>query len=106
MNNKQEQRPLRSIFLLAAEMQADHALGLSDFSCINISDACCQKLWNIPPEDITKQIKIQDRFYRKFFYVPGEAHSEGMWWPHLGRGEWDHESRILALLLAAEMLRR
>jgi hypothetical protein len=95
-------RPLRSVFLVAAEKQYrskiedgcswDHTA----YSCDNINYAANEigKPWHHNEETA---------MYRKYF-EPREYHFA--WWPELRNGKWDHESRILALLLCAEMLRR
>lgn len=103
--------PLRSVFLLAAELQhakmednADnicsywnpgYLLCASDYSCDNVSEAA---------KTIRGTYDGIDREYYTRYFKP-ELNYYMAWWP-LKNGKWDHESRILALLLCAEMLRR
>ncbi len=100
--------PHRSIFLLAAEKQlnAQKREFLSNrpsllnaesvFSCINILHAADE----LGRRDSLGTVK----FYRRYF-KPKEF-PDASWWPLDENNNWDYDSRIFALLLAAEMLRR
>lgn len=108
-------RPRRSVFLLAAELQFDmmelnwscesvtwdskNGVSISQYSCDNINEASC----------LIKGVyglgEIERSYYAKRFR-PVDQKWQIAWWPRLKKDKWDHESRILALLLCAEMLRR
>ena len=68
----------------------------SRYSCDNIHVASGRGYLN----DVDTEID----FYAKMLGPEG-AEDMFAWWPELPGGKWDHESRILALLLAAEMIR-
>lgn len=111
MKNSTEQAT-HSAFLRAAELQHrsmtdDHpdfrfekgrncGDGFSYYACDNIGyavgDGCYEK--NTP----------EQRFFKEYFEQDDTIIF--CWWPELENGNWDHESRILALLLCAEMLRQ
>lgn len=100
------QKPKRSVFLIAAERQfaakekAAFYEGITKYSCDNISFDPVRRNYGYN--------RIEMKMYAKFFEP--EEYEDGIsdyaWWPKLKNGAWDHESRILALLLCAEMLRR
>lgn len=118
-----KKRPLRSVFLLAAEKQFfasvdlssqindDYVYKTSPFSCTNIKFA--QRALNIHD----REARGETEFYEKYFadwqpscMDPSVLVHSFVWWPRLegqsAMGDHDHESRIYALLFAAEMLRR
>jgi hypothetical protein len=96
-------KPLHSVFLRAAELQLANKEGADNrstscYSCDNIGHALIEA-------------KLDNRFCgtveHEFFaawFRPG--HLCCGWWPSLADDSHDHESRILALLLCAEMLKR
>jgi len=97
-------KPLRSVFLRAAKLQFKSMdeykrLGYSHesrFACDNISDVAGH--WSDAESNM---------FYSYFGTNKRTYGTLGLaWWPRKKNKEWDHESRILALLLCAEMLRR
>lgn len=97
-------RALRSIFLQAAELQHPDSEHGSVFSCWNLQKAWMghhNKTWanNIQEYHQSKEYQM----YWKYMH-PGTDVS--IWWPRTRKSEWDFESRMLALLLCAEMLRR
>lgn len=105
MNN----RPLRSVFLLAAELQframSEPYFEYTDpsaYSCDNIATASIGKhgirFW--------QKHTPETNFYQRYFKPNHITWQNAEWWKCLRNGKWDHESRILALLLAAELLRR
>ena len=70
------------------------------FSCMNVSYATSEtrdEMYNThgPERD----------FYERIYFDDSDD-PLGPWWGEGNGGEWDHESRILALLLCAEILRR
>ncbi len=94
-------KPSASVFALAAQFQFESGEpfaiqhGASKYSCDNVNKGA---------ETLGRKWGGRDlEFYQKMFEP--EEYSFA-WWPLLDNGEWDHESRILALLLAAEMLRK
>lgn len=118
--NTRENKPLRSIFLLAAELQhhsmtvekPERNAGLgknfgkdySYYACDNIATAAAQVTnYPAPFRNFTKEQKYFEKYFK-----PKDFEYNGMaWWSEVDEnGQWDHESRILALLLCAETLRR
>lgn len=99
-------KPSRAVFLLAAEIQLANMQGAdsndtSHYACDNIGHA---------------RIKmgmghhfcgtIDHEFFADRFKPEKREGGWFGWWEDLPYGRHDHESRILALLLCAEMLRR
>lgn len=106
-------RARRSVFLLAAEKQfyamrlaPQTAEACSDYACDNIGYAVGKI--DMGKEEYVKESPEKDFFREKFKpeLRPDILNGFFAWWPLLPDGGWDHESRILALLLCAEMLRR
>ena len=97
-------KPSRAVFLLAAEYQFDnYANGdnsfSSKFSCDNLNEAVVE----ITDGFWADSAEIE--MYKNLFEQTYDEYDLA-WWLPLPNGNWDHESRILALLLCAEMLRR
>jgi hypothetical protein len=95
------------IFQLAAEYQFEAMTEgtYSEYSCDNIMDASFEFGYNYNTKVYREVDEIYQNLYQKDstkYYKEGE--STLLWWPKVN-GEWDHESRILALLLAAEILK-
>ena len=101
-------RPRRAVFLLAAEMVFNASIFSPEpkygsvrwenaYSCNCLSQACGTIRW----DKYQPEVKMYFRLMKPDEYVTGST-----WWPPLPDGSWDYESRILALLLCAEMLRR
>lgn len=99
MSARKESR--RSVFLLAAEKQVAYMDGSREacfpFSCYNLGLA-------INEANADRQCRPELKFYAELY----EKDSDGplYWWKSLPNGDFDHESRIFALLFAAEILRR
>lgn len=96
-------KPSPAIFLRAAELQFANMKEVHDnasqYACDNIGYAL------IEAELDTKfNCTVEHDFFAAQFKL--EAHLFDGWWPPLADGSHDHESRILALLLCAEMLKR
>lgn len=104
----------RRAFLLAAEYQflkmEDEKLNNDDsfysktcefsrYSCDNLGSA----LISLGLDD--RYISTPEHDFYQSKIMPDNQGAFG-WWPYQNDGKWDHESRILALLLCAEMLRR
>lgn len=95
-------KPLRSVFLDAAQRQFDsyrryRGNSNSEYSCHNITYARLSLS--------LKRYSVSElMMYQKYFEPKGKEYQG--WWPLLKNGKWDNESRILALLLCAEILRR
>lgn len=102
-----------SVFLLAAELQ--HSLTVDKrikhpktggflycdlYSCVNLLVAA-EALDISTPKRSTYDYR---NLYRDLFYSPEEACTTSCWWPRRN-GAWDYESRIFALLLAAEVVK-
>lgn len=109
--NSTKMRPLRSVFLRAAEYQHDRMDAYingtfspySRFACDNINWASKQIRELALCEYCTTEVEY---FRRRFYMGPYGCSQLGAWWDLRNDGAWDYESRILALLLCAEMLRR
>lgn len=103
--------PLRSIFLVAAErqfenMEGEYAFEVSGFACDNICSAAIAH-GDFP---FSNDYPPEHNFFYQLYHKDALEAADGIldlaWWPCLDGGGWDHESRILALLLCAEMLKR
>lgn len=108
-------RPRRSVFLLAAELQhTKMTQSLQPFNIFDIqwnegylayvSSYSCDNLAEAARRIRGERDCPEHRLYQRYF-MPNVRRESMAWWP-LKKGKWDHESRILALLFAAEMLRR
>ncbi len=99
-NHKKRFYPRRSVFLLAAEKQfmakGGHTSSVSYSSCVNLFYAS---------RELRSGYHEESGLYLRYFKPEGLNHFE-FWWPKDEDGNWDHESRILALLFTAEMLCR
>jgi len=73
---------------------------ISHFACINIRHA----LSEAGIEQVIHLEEYEEYFAR--YFKPDKIEETSAWWPKLANDERDYESRILALLLCAEMLRR
>jgi hypothetical protein len=120
MKNSQE-TPRRSVFLLAAKLQfiasvekPSDANNYSNYACDNLAEAA--HTLNLPPYGETPECLM----FETYFKPENLPKYQLYWWPpkrwyksrrprttrDIYPCQWDHESRILALLLCAEMLRR
>lgn len=72
----------------------------SKHSCGNIVEA--EAVIN---GDDSQSFRLSDygRYYQKIYCYDSGQHSNSFWWACNKEGSWDYESRIYALLLAAEM---
>lgn len=102
-------RPLRSVFLLAAELQhGEDTIWINNTSCYSSTYACNNvKISHryIRGYDVENSVDIKYfqnsvdiKYFQKYFKP---VNSGSVWWQ-----DNENEARILALLLCAEMLRR
>lgn len=117
MKAKSKPRPKRSIFLEAAYRQFLRGDDLTSsgnrYTClpgdVSYKKYSCENIASVKNEMTGEMVNYWDKtdvdlnFYRKMFYPDAETYSAvvDIWWDAK-----DNESRIYALLLAAEMLRR
>ncbi len=82
-------------FLRSNEVPSESRYGdYSRFSCDNIWEACNNE----------KHGSSEYKETYATYFQPEEAEASLAWWQRNPDGTWDHESRILALLLMAEIL--
>jgi hypothetical protein len=118
---KKTQKPLRSIYLFAAELvhasMIETPQGKLDnydckFSCVALTRAydAARETDRNDRKHINKNTLEYKMFKRFFFGYKSGCGEYGTWWDFkdLPNNGWcyDYESRILALLLCAEMMRR
>lgn len=108
-------KPLRSIFLRAAEnlfvihtgtmkRPSDAAIYVEEWGWF-YSRYCCDHLGALRGAN-HKASTPELTMFRNIFEKEDECRDGFGWWSDLPNGKMDMESRILALLLCAEMLRR
>lgn len=105
---KSSKNPLRSNFMLAAEMMFCHGAKV-DFDAIPSawpSRYCCDNINKVGEENGRPyNTSPEFFFFEKIFKKDAAPDCWGGWWPDAENGQVD-EPRVLALLLCAEMLRR
>lgn len=95
--------PRASVFRLAAVLQHQRML-----SCYMGSQYSCDNIMTAAETINVRRAPADEREYYQHHFKPRKNEECGdlfAWWPKLPFGQWDHESRILALLLSAEMIR-
>jgi hypothetical protein len=104
MKSKLSSRPSARLFRLAAEgifLSARGGSILDTFPICSRSPYCCDWLNELDIHFRVPAVLLFSRVYRE------DAASKDLgWWPHLPDGSEDSESRILALLLVAEMIEK
>lgn len=117
-----KRKPLRSVFLIAAEKQHQAMVALQNYPHLiyyeDTSKYACDNI-NFALPGIS--MREEREMFKKYFQPKNMMLGQLAWWPLLNSPKWDfhdedysqkqlefwdHESRILALLLCAEMLRR